>query len=469
MNRNDEFEEFMKELDERIPAVDESIKKGSRRKARKQFLYQPLMGMATVFMLFVLSVNLCAPVAMAFSKVPVLKDLTKAVAFSKSLRDALENDYVQDVYQIQSKDGVTVEVTAMIVDQKRLTVFYQLTTELDAVAVNCNVSRDAEGDCYVNTHVLNMLSDVGFPHMEGTQSVSIDFLEEMPEMMPLCMTVWDMGAYLADVEAGVTSESNDLIGWEEQAEQYEITSFLFELDMDLAKIPETKTYDVNQTVELSGQMYTITNIVVHPTYMDINIVPDKSNTALLRYLYFYVENENGEVFYDNRGGRSDFADWDEAFQAGAESSYFYEGDLTKMVITGGVLQENGKEKSHVNLVTGEAENLPENIALKEIVETDEGYNLVFGMQYMRRANEETGELYGRKCWMPPFMTCCDETGKQYYCDGEYNVETDENDYLVGDEGEYVLCLEVYPYEEVWMENHYSSIWYPEEEVSVIIK
>ena len=39
MNRNDEFTELMKELDEGVPEIGESIKKGSRRKARKQFLY----------------------------------------------------------------------------------------------------------------------------------------------------------------------------------------------------------------------------------------------------------------------------------------------------------------------------------------------------------------------------------------------------------------------------------------------
>lgn len=114
MNRNDEF---MKELDAGVPEIGDSIKKRCRRKARKQFLYQPLMGMAAVFLMFVLSVNLCAPVAKAFSNVPFLKEMTKAVAFSKSLKSALENDYVQGVYLTQTKDGVTIEITSMIVDK----------------------------------------------------------------------------------------------------------------------------------------------------------------------------------------------------------------------------------------------------------------------------------------------------------------------------------------------------------------
>ena len=117
MNRNDEFIELVKELDGSVPEVGESIKRGSRRKARKQFLYQPIMGLAAVFLLFALSVNISAPVARAFSNVPFLKDLTKAVAISKSVRDAIENNYVQEMELKQTKDGVTVEIVSVVVDQ----------------------------------------------------------------------------------------------------------------------------------------------------------------------------------------------------------------------------------------------------------------------------------------------------------------------------------------------------------------
>ena len=145
MNRNDEFTEFMKELDGGVPEIGESIKRGSRRKARKKFLYQPLMSLAALFAVFVLAVNLCAPVAKACANIPFLKELTKAVAFSKSLRTALENDYIQEVNLSQTKDGVTVEITSMIVDHRKLTVFYRLESEqYDRLQTNCIVPDDWE-------------------------------------------------------------------------------------------------------------------------------------------------------------------------------------------------------------------------------------------------------------------------------------------------------------------------------------
>ena len=140
MNRNEEFTELMKELEEGVPEIGDSIKKGSRRKARKHFLYQPLMGLAAVFMLFVLSVNLCTPVAEAFSKVPVLKDLTKAVAISRSVKEAIENNYIQEMELTQTKDGVTVEIVSAVVDQGKLSVFYRFESETyKELTANCTV------------------------------------------------------------------------------------------------------------------------------------------------------------------------------------------------------------------------------------------------------------------------------------------------------------------------------------------
>lgn len=77
MNRSEEFADFMKELDGNVPELTESLRKGIRRKARKQFVYQPLLGLAVVFALFVLSVNLFAPVAYACFQGPGIKGVGK--------------------------------------------------------------------------------------------------------------------------------------------------------------------------------------------------------------------------------------------------------------------------------------------------------------------------------------------------------------------------------------------------------
>lgn len=472
MNRNDEFTEFMKELDGGVPEIGESIKRGSRRKARKKFLYQPLMSLAAVFMLFVLSVNLCAPVAKACANIPFLKELTKAVAFSKSLKAALENDYIQEVNLTQTKDGVTVEITSMIVDHQKLTVFYRMESEQYAgLQAYCSVPDDILNNQRYDTLIINDFNKNEGASDGEVQYVVVDFYKKnvTPKKLPFRMDVWNSEAYLKDVQAGVIPRGDDAIGWEEQAEKYAVTSFEFELEPDWTKIPEAETYKVNQTLELDGQKFTVKEIEVYPTYMNINLEGDEENTASLAYLHFYVENEKGERFRDGCVGNCGGGRLDREVTVRAESPYFYEGELSRLVVTGAEWLEPEKERAYINLTTGETRNLPENMTLKGIRKEDGTVYLDFEQKYLLRMDEETGDPFGKKFGIVPPGFYYDEEGNVYYGEVRCDWELDEGGYLAGESGKYEWSIKDYPYEEVWLENLYSSIWLADQEVSLEIK
>ena len=133
MNRNEEYNELMQKLDspplkldytlERARARQSALKK--RKKASKVVLI-PLGTLVAVFALFTALVNFSAPFAEACSEIPVLSRLAEAVSFNPSLSAALENEYVQEVGQEQTKNGVTAKIEYVIVDQKQLNIFYSL-------------------------------------------------------------------------------------------------------------------------------------------------------------------------------------------------------------------------------------------------------------------------------------------------------------------------------------------------------
>ena len=472
MNRNDEFTEWMKELEESVPEVDASIKRGCRRKLRKQLLYQPLMSLAALFAVFVLAVNLCAPVAKACANIPFLKELTKAVAFSKSLRTALENDYIQEVNLSQTKDGVTVEITSMMVDHRKLTVFYRVESEqYDRLQINCIVPDDWENGRSYGANISNFYNWNAGESTGEIQYVAIDFFteEQPPELLPFHMTVWNDDAYLEDVQAGVVQKGDDAMGWDEQACKYAIAEFEFTLEPDWTKIPEAKEYKVNQEIELDGQKFTIRNIEVYPTYMDVNIEAAEENTAFPTYLHFYAENEKGELFRDGCVGGCNSGRLTREFSVRAESAYFYEGKIARLVITGAEWLEQGKERAYINLNTGETKNLPENDTLKGIRKEGETVYLDFEQKYMLRMDEETGDPFGKTFAICPPVLYYDAEDK--ICIGEirWNWELDENGNLLGESGEYEWTLKEYPYEEVWLENFYSSSWQADKEISLKIK
>ena len=111
MDRMEEYEALLQEPEELPPALEGAVAR-ARARVRRRRLWRrvtaPAGSAAAVFAVFVLLVNLWTPFALACAKVPVLKELTAAVAFSPSLKAAVENDYVQYIGQSQTDNGIMI-------------------------------------------------------------------------------------------------------------------------------------------------------------------------------------------------------------------------------------------------------------------------------------------------------------------------------------------------------------------------
>ena len=131
MNRKNEFEAMIEELNQPAPGLEATLDRAYKKKRKRttQMIVRPLAGFAACFAVFVLLVNFCAPVAYACSLVPGLRELAAAVTFSRSLTDAVENEYVQTMDLSQTDNDITAEVAYLIVDQKQVNVFYRLDSD----------------------------------------------------------------------------------------------------------------------------------------------------------------------------------------------------------------------------------------------------------------------------------------------------------------------------------------------------
>ena len=124
MNRKLEYQELLQELDKTVPELEFTLERAYAKKRRRNCIIRPLASIAATFALFVVLVNFCTPVAYACSKVPFLRNLAEAVTFSRSLSDAVENEYVQPMYLTQTVGDITASVEYLIVDQKQVNVFF---------------------------------------------------------------------------------------------------------------------------------------------------------------------------------------------------------------------------------------------------------------------------------------------------------------------------------------------------------
>lgn len=436
MNRMEEYRELRMELEQNVPDLDKMLERAMKKKKRQQRVWRSMVGLAASFVLFVLLVNFSSTVAYACSQVPILRELAEAVKFSRSLSDAVENDYVQEINWEQIDGDIFVKMEYMIVDQKQVNVFYRVYSK--------------SGDLlYVNPEVLSAdgtppppcsYSNIGEYNQENGElrSVIIDFMEEdVPEELLLKLNICEMHGEL-------------------------ITTVDFLLEFDLSQIAPAKEFTVNETIILDGQKITITNVEVYPTHMRVNIMDDVDNTAWLNDLHFYIVTDTGEVFEPvSNGITATGGDSPTILSFRADSSYFYEAKKLKVVVTGAEWLSKDWDRIQVNLKTGEADKLPGGVDTISVEKV--GNDWVIQLRAMQRDTQQDEYSFHQILSMEYY----DEAGNRYEMSGlSHFVEywQEGSNYFIEE-----VILEGYQREEVWLVPRYSHMWKTKESIVVDVK
>ena len=458
MNRTEEYQALLAELDADVPGLDTTLDRAyKKRNRRRNLVLRPLTGIAACFALFVLLVNFCAPVAYACSLVPGLRELAEAVTFSRSLSDAVENEYVQPISLTQEENGITASVEYLIVDQKQINVFFRLDSDIyENLSVDPDV-RASEGG-FVGSSI--GLNDWNVPNGE-LQSVTIDFVDEdVPDKLRLTLNIRTPESWIAEETA--PANSGDPLLDDNQYEEPEFTaSFDFLLEFDPEFTAAGKVYPVNQTVTLEGQAITITDLAVYPTHLRVNIAESEENTAWLRHLYFYIETDWGMKFEAVSNGITATGSTESPSMVSyrADSTYFYEAEHLKIVITGAEWLNKDMETVYVNLATGQTGQLPEGVALHSI--TREGGSWILEFEAQTRKENAMHQLFssnyfdagGTEYWFHSWSSEFGETDE----DGIFSTFTER------------FPLKDYPYDEVWLSPSYSHVWTAEDLIVVIVQ
>ena len=143
----------------------------------------------------------------------------------------------------------------------------------------------------------------------------------------------------------------------------------------------------------------------------------------------------------------------------ADSTYFYEADQLKLVITGAQWLRKDMESTYLNLVTGEHGALPEGAEFDSARKQDGGWIVTF-----RADLEEDGpmyQLFGHKFF--------DADGNEYGINHWSSMygEEDENGNVTFFYDEFPLLD--YPYDEVWLIPQYSHNWVAENLIVVTVQ
>ena len=458
MNRMEEYTALQADLEQSVPALEETLVRAKTRlRRRNRRIYKAAGSFFASFALFVVLVNFCAPVAYTCSKVPGLRELAEAVTFSRSLTDAVKNEYVQPISLTQTQNGITASVEYLIVDQKQVNVFYRLTAEgyetLDSQVdfYQVNGERFASSTSGSNDY------DVPLGQL---QSATLELLDgEVPGQMQ-----FDIGVYTRDRDYSAPPAPIDEEAQFFHPQHWEPTDlayFTFLLEFDPSFTAKAKVYPVNQTVELEGKQVTVQQVEVYPTHLRVLVEDHPENTAKLQRLFFYIETDWGMKFETESNGTVSFRLGDSNVTTyRADSTYFYKANRLRMVITGAEWLNRDMETTYVNLVTGETGPLPEGVSFMGAEKKENGWLVTFKARERRDA-------YSHQLFDMAFL---DAQGQSHtiwsWSHGiRYDLPEEERETHFGVE----FPLADYYEDEVWLKPHYSHLWEAENEIVVTIQ
>lgn len=408
MNRNEEYNTLLRELDQTPPELEYTVtraKARARRHQARRWVGVPVGTLAGAFAAFVLLVNTVPTFALACSHVPVLGDLAAAVDWSGSLSRAVEHDYVQVIGQSQTKDGITMAVEYVIVDQQQVNLFVCVENEDGTkpyTLLNCDIDAGDRAFSVVSS---------GQQEKNGElRRYIIDFNDknQVPDRMTVTFGVRPVESLSAMDEVMASAPGGP-------AEE----TFAFDITFDPAYTASGVVYQVDRWLELDGQRICVEALEIYPTHARLKLKDSGDNSMWLEALDFYLEDEEGNR-YEAEGGLAGYSDpvTGFAFDRRVASPWFAGTERLTLYVTSVSWLDPDRQEVTVDLVGKTAVGLPEGAALTGVNRGKEGVELRFEAP-MR---EFGGVNLFRGCYFDP-------TGKEYSCTRSEVSTNDELDVM----------------------------------------
>lgn len=354
MDRMEEYRALQEELEHTPPSLEGTVQRARARRRRERRGWRTFGasfgGIAAVFALFVVLVNVSGPFAAACESIPILKDLAAAVSFSHSLSSAVDHGYVQTIGQSQSDNGVTVDLEYMMLDGGQIVFFGRVDAPEDVTS--CMVLADLPADGGGEIRGCGLTSQSITPgELTTLFTIAVDPEEFVfPEVLRLACQVE------LSRDGGNTAPAPRYEGREERAADAAVA---FDVPVDKALLGQSRSVPVDRWIELEGNRFYISSLELYPTSARFTLEAAEDNPDTLQTLSYYLEDEGGNRY--ESGSASGVLAMGDTYWF--ESPYFQEPERLTLHITGVTWMEKGRERVTIDLETGEALGLlPEGAA-----------------------------------------------------------------------------------------------------------
>ncbi|WP_341321404.1 DUF4179 domain-containing protein [Solibacillus sp. FSL H8-0523] len=233
---------------------------------RKQWLVTSVALVAICF--FLVSIRLSPTIALAVSKVPGLEAIVQLIHHNKGIEDVLEHDYNEQVYETVEQAGIQATIEEVIADETGMYIMYRLISD-----------KDLNTDKLIEIEVLQNGEGI-----KAAKTYSAFMNEETYDF----------------------SSSIELVASEEKID-YTHPNFevRFTIEEQVIRVPftlkneikQTRSYVVNEQIEVEGQKFTVNEIEISPLRVSIEIAIDPNNEQrILSFNSLELLDENNEVW-----------------------------------------------------------------------------------------------------------------------------------------------------------------------------
>ena len=364
MERINEFDEMMGELEavpfEMTQISPKTILRARRRKVLK-YTVMPSGLLAVMLVMVTVVLNISPPVAYAFERMPVLRNVASIFVFSPSggvvdeayhppIQEVVEQGLVQGIEMEQTVDGITMRIERVVVMPREVRIYYMLEglPEIDRPYA---VLRDwvellcVEYEAYFRITMGHSLYCV----VTGREGRITAYFHDMPIPERMILTL-NVEVYRSVPEGGM--------------QRVNVTPFCFEIELDAVFVQKGEVVYVNREFEIGGQTLVLTLVEIYASEMTVHLRASRDNTARLIDAVVYAKDELGNRFDMMFGGFRNYPFPDEV-EVVMETPFFAESDELTLFIDGAMWLDENAPMVRVDIIGQTAENLPERVEFIE--------------------------------------------------------------------------------------------------------
>lgn len=296
------------------------LKKERRRKNQ----WQAITLVAILFLSFLLTVRVSPTIASYAAKIPGLSVIVELVQENEGIKDAIANEYYEELGILVQDKGVTITLQGAIIDEYGIMLMYDFdypTKKSDHHNYSVNIYQ-------------------GDQRLENSMSYgSMDGLDE-PVAHSSHMLEMTLDQPLD------TTNPHFRVEFEMRDGDKQTISIPFSLDKPIAK---AKVIEPNTNITAQDQSLTINKIIRTPLRIHIEVKPDPSNTMQIVALdNISLELKNGskrELIRNGLVGSGSFREGQYTFYL--QSNYFYDSD--ELIVRIGEIQAVPKGEDYIEV------------------------------------------------------------------------------------------------------------------------